>query len=135
VIKYQSEGIRKGEPIQHREARRAVQLYLEIKGRSCKTNTDILFDPKFIKLHKLENRFAGHSYDIITDDEVIEIDGINTRHSKKRQKINDGIASAYIEWLGGTTKFYRLLQDEITDPQGRLLDPKDVAAYLRENLF
>lgn len=94
-----------------------------------------MFDPRFVKEHKLDKRFGGHSYDIITDEEVIEIDGINTRHSKKNQKINDGIASSYIDWLGGGRKFYRLLQEEITDPQGRLLDPKDVAQYLRNNLF
>lgn len=135
MVKYQSEGIRKGEPVQHRESRRFVQFYLEIKGRDCKPNTDVIFDPRFVQLHKLNKRFQGHSYDIITDEEVVEIDGMNTRHSKKSQQINDGIASAYIEWLGGSRKFYRLLQDEIADPQGKLLNPKDVSDYLRKALF
>jgi len=140
LIKYQSEGIRKGEPLQHREARRQVELYLLTKGRTIYDDIGYHYPPEFVREHKLGYKFAGHSYDIVTEKEIIEIDGMNTRHSKKSQIINDQIAEDYIRFAIEHNfmiqkHFYRLLQEEITDPQGRLLDPKDVADYLKEHLF
>lgn len=134
MIQFQSEGLKKGEPVQHREARRIVEFYLETaRGRAISSWNFILFNPKFVREHKLENRFKGHSYDIITQDEVIEIDGMNTKHSKKSQQINDGIAESYIKEYHPEYKFYRILQEEITNDKGQI--QPDCAAYLKEHLF
>jgi hypothetical protein len=57
------------------------------------------------------------------------------KHSKKNQKINDGIAQKYIKEYFPSWKFYRILKEEIVDEKGRLLKPSDVADYLRDNLF
>lgn len=94
----------------------------------------INFKPNFIKEHKLEKRFCGHTYDIITQEEIIEIDDLYS-HPRKARRINDGIAEEYIKEYHPEYKFYRLLKEEIVDRQGRLLDPKDVSEYLREHLF
>jgi hypothetical protein len=134
LIQFQSDGLRKGEPLQHREARRVVEFYLQTaRGRAISSWNLITFKPKFVKEYKLENRFQGHSYDIITQDEVIEIDGMNTRHSKKSQKINDGLAEAYIKEYHPEYKFYRLLQEEITNSRGHI--QPSCASYLQDNLF
>jgi hypothetical protein len=118
----------------HEDCRRIVELYLmTARGRAILKNS-FTFDPKFVRKHKLEKRFQGHSYDILTQDEIIEIDDLG-KHSKKSQIINDQIAAEYIKEYHPEYKFYRLLKEEIVDSKGRLLDPKDVASYLRENLF
>ena len=122
------------EGVQHFHARHVVELYLLTKGRVVSSKLNIMnFKPDFIKEHRLEKRFCGHTYDIITQDEIIEIDDLNS-HPKKSHRINDGIAERYIKEYHPEYKFYRLLKEEVVDRQGRLLDPKDVA-YLREHLF
>ncbi len=122
------------EGIQHLNARKQVELYLLTRGRVVSGGNQVNFRTEFIKANKLEKRYHGHSYDIVTQEEIIEIDDLNS-HPKKAHKINDGIAEAYIRQYHPEYKFYRLLKEEIVDRYGRLLDPKDVADYLRENLF
>jgi hypothetical protein len=118
----------------HEDARRIVELYLLAKERAISDNNSVKFHYGFVKKHKLEKRYQGHSFDIVTPEEIIEIDDMG-KHSKKNQKINDGIINEYAkEWLK-PFKFYRLQKEEIVDRKGRLLDPKDVANYLRDNLF
>ena len=122
------------EGVQHREARRFVQFYLETRGRKWRNNSGnlVIFNSQFIKEHKLEKRFQGHSYDIVTQQEVIEIDDLKA-HTKKSHIINDQIAERYIRENHPTYKFYRLLKEEIVDTKGHFKD--DVYHYLRTNLF
>src|SRR6185503_8289376 len=117
----------------HREARRVVQFYLETaRNREVVGNNYFLFLPKFVKDNKLEKRFQGHSYDIVTQDEVIEIDDL-TSHPNKSHRIADGIAEQYIREYHTEYKFYRLLKEEITNEKGHIqLTAKD---YLKEHLF
>ena len=82
------------EGIQHRESRRIVQFYLESKGRVRSDKNLFMFKPDFIKEKKLGSRFPGHSYDIVTQDEIIEIDDLDS-HPKKSHQINDNIAEEY----------------------------------------
>jgi hypothetical protein len=119
----------------HEDARRVVELYLmTARGRAIANHNSVIYPADFIKKHKLEKRYQGHSFDIVTTEEIIEIDDYG-KHSKKNQKINDGIINEYVKEHLKPFKFYRLLKEEIVDKQGRLLDPIDVADYLRENLF
>jgi hypothetical protein len=116
----------------HEQARAIVEFYLKIKGRAVSTTNFVNFNTKFVKEHKLEKRFKGHSYDIVTQEEIIEIDDYK-KHSKKNQIINDQIAERYIKEYHPAYKFYRLLKEEIVDQKGHL--QPDAADYLRENLF
>lgn len=120
------------EGIEHREARKLVELYLKTRGRAVTSGNFVNFDIKFIKEHKLENRFGGHTYDIVTQEEIIEIDDMNS-HPKKSHRINDGIAERYIKEYHPAYKFYRLLKEEIVDKRGHIQE--DVYHYLRTNLF
>jgi len=122
------------EGIQHLAARRVVEFYLDTKGKIRSDHNFVNFRTSFIKENKLEKRFHGHSYDIVTQDEIIEIDDLSS-HPKKSHLINDGIAEKYIREFHPRFKFYRLLKEEIVDRHGRLQDPEDVANYLKENLF
>ena len=122
------------EGVQHMQARKIVELYLLFKGRTITTDNLIRFKTEFVRDFKLGKRYAGHSYDIMTEDEIIEIDDLNS-HPKKSHKINDGIAEAYVKEYHPEFKFYRLLKEEIVDTHGRLLKPSDVADYLRTHLF
>jgi hypothetical protein len=122
------------EGIQHLYARKQVEWYLRHNGRTVIGSYSVSFKPKFIAEHKLEKRFVGHSYDIVTQSEVIEIDDLQA-HTKTAHIINDQIAERYIKEYHPEYKFYRLLKEEIVDTHGRLLDPSDVANYLREHLF
>jgi len=121
------------EGVQHRESRKIVQFYLETaRGRTVVGRNYFQFLPKFVKENKLEKRFQGHSYDIVTQDEVIEIDDLNS-HPKKSHRIADGIAEQYIREYHPEYKFYRLLKEEITNEKGHIQPTaKD---YLREHLF
>lgn len=122
------------EGIQHLQSRRIVEFYLATKGRVISQSNQVNFKPRFIEEHKLEKRYHGHSYDIVTQEEIIEIDDLNS-HPKKNHRINDGIAERYIREYHKEYKFYRLLKEEIVDTHGRLLEPSDVADYLRKYLF
>jgi len=120
------------EGIQHTQARRVVEFYLKIRGRTVSKPIPVNFKTEFIKEHKLEKRFGGHTYDIVTHDEVIEIDDLQA-HSKKSHIINDQIAERYIKEYHPAYKFYRLLKEEIVDRKGHIQE--DVYHYLRTNLF
>ena len=120
----------------HEDARRIVEFYLMAAiGRSVSDNNSVDYPPNFVQKHKWR-KFPGHSYDIVTPDEVIEIDD-RDRHLHKEIMINDGIATDYAETylVPKGFKFYRLIKEEIVDHKGRLLDPKHVAEYLQDNLF
>ena len=127
-----SQMIETREGTQHREARRVVQFYLELKGRAVVGRNYFQFLPKFVKENKLEKRFQGHSYDIVTQDEVIEIDDL-TSHPNKSHRIADGIAEKYIRECHPEYKFYRLLKEEITNTKGHI--QPTARDYLREHLF
>ena len=63
----------------HEAARGLVHLYLAGKGRKFLDNNQVSFGKGFVQEHKLNKRFQGHSYDIWTDHEIIEIDDyVNT---------------------------------------------------------
>jgi hypothetical protein len=102
------------------------------RGRAISTGNSIKFHYDFVEKHKLEKRYQGHSFDIVTPEEIIEIDDMG-KHSKKNQKINDGIINEYVKEYLEPFKFYRLLKEEIVDARGHL--QRDAADYLRENLF
>jgi hypothetical protein len=120
------------EGIQHRESRRIVQFYLESRGRIITQNNQVLFKPEFIKEKKLEKRFPGHSYDIMTQDEIVEIDDLDS-HPRKSHQINDNIAEEYAKRYHPEYKFYRLLKEEITNHKGWI--QPDCYQYLRDHLF
>jgi len=121
------------EGVQHKQSRLIVQFYLETaKNREVVGRNYFQFNPKFVKENKLEKRFQGHSYDIVTQDEVIEIDDLSS-HPNKSHRIADGIAEQYIREYHTEYKFYRLLKEEITNEKGHIqLTAKD---YLKEHLF
>ena len=121
------------EGVQHKQSRLIVQFYLETaRARVVVGGNYFEFKPKFVKDNKLEKRFQGHSYDIVTQTEVIEIDDLSS-HPNKSHRIADGIAEQYILEYHPEYKFYRLLKEEITDEKGHIQPTaKD---YLREHLF
>jgi len=121
------------EGVHHREARRVVQFYLESRGVEVIVGSNYFqFNPKFVKENKLEKRFQGHSYDILTHNEIIEIDDLSS-HPNKSHRIADGIAEKYIQEYHPEYKFYRLLKEEITNEKGHIQPTaKD---YLKEHLF
>lgn len=119
----------------HEAAREIVELALIFKQSWVTTYNRFEYKPEFIKKHKLgtfSRPNTSHSYDIVTDKEVIEIDDYD-KHSKRNQKINDGIAGEYIKTYHPEFKFYRLQKEEIVNEQGRMQPTaKD---YLREKLL
>ena len=124
----------------HEDARRIVELWLIAKDCVIATKNKVQFPPEFIQKHKLGTASrpnTDHSFDIVTADNIyIEIDDYG-KHSKKSQKINDGIINDYAETylFSKGCAFYRLQKEEIVNKRGKLQDPKDVANYLKENLF
>jgi hypothetical protein len=133
MIQFASQGFKYGESMSHKQARLVIELYLIAKGRTILENNFFYYPEQFIKKHKLEKRFKGHAYDILTNSELIEIDGMQTRHSKTSQKINDGVASEFATNHLSQWKFYRLLKEELVDRRG-VLQPT-AAEYLKEHLF
>jgi hypothetical protein len=91
-----------------------------------------MFKPEFVKEKKLGSRFPGHSYDIVTQSEIIEIDDLDS-HPKKQHRINDNIAEEYAREYHPEYKFYRLLKEEIANRRGWI--QPDCYTYLREHLF
>lgn len=126
MIKYQSDGLRKGEGPSHRTARLILELWLKAKGRSIMADNLFTYPSEFVKQHHLQKRFQGHSYDILTNKEIIEIDDYG-KHSKKGQIINDGIAEDYARKHLNVYKFYRVQKEE-------LLDLESCADYLKDAL-
>jgi len=121
------------EGVQHKQSRLIVQFYLETaRDRVVVDHNYFQFKPEFVKDNKLEKRFQGHSYDIVTQTEVIEIDDLSS-HPNKSHQIADGIAEQYIREYHPEYRFYRLLKEEVTNEKGHLQPTaKD---YLREHLF
>lgn len=115
----------------HEAAREIIEFYLKAKGRKILTKNHILFGKSFVQQHKLNKRFQGHSYDIWTDKEIIEIDDYG-KHSKRNQKINDGIATEYATNHLAQWKFYRLQKEEIVDRRGVMQSTCE--DYLKRNL-
>ncbi len=116
----------------HEAARAIVEFYLKAKGRNILEKNNVLFGKAFVQEHKLNKRFQGHSYDIWTNEEIIEIDDYQ-KHSKRGQKINDGVATEFATNHLSQWKFYRLLKEELVDRRG-VLQPT-AAEYLEKNLF
>ena len=61
----------------HEAARSLVEFWLEAKGRQILTKNEVMFGKGFVEQHKLNKRYQGHSYDIWTDREIIEIDDLS----------------------------------------------------------
>lgn len=116
----------------HEAAREIIEFYLMAKGRKILTKNHVFFTKGFVEEHKINKRYQGHSYDIWTDQEIIEIDDLG-RHSKPSQKINDNIATEFATKHLSQWKFYRLLKEEIVDRRGVL--QSTAAKYLKEHLF
>ena len=117
----------------HELARQIVELYLIGKGREILAKNYFPYSPDFIKNHMLEKRFQGHSFDIFTGKEMVEIDDYS-KHSKKNQKINDGIVNAFFDqYLKPSYDLYRLQKEEIVNEKGQI--QPDCASYLKEHLF
>jgi hypothetical protein len=99
-------------------------------------NPHVFYYPdSFLKEHHFKpHDFPGHSYDILTNNEIIEIDDLD-QHSHKKQKINDGVAGEYAINHLSKFKFYRLLKEEICNRRGHIEDLDKVKRYLKDNLF
>ena len=118
--------------ITHEVAREVVELWLMAKGRTIHRDTAFEYPKEFIERHQLQKRFPGHSYDILTNKEIIEIDDYG-KHSKKNQIINDGIAEDYARKHLTPYNFYRLKKEEIVNQRGHV--QPSCATYLQDNLF
>ena len=125
----------------HEQARAIIEFYLKAKGHNIYPNPPtFIFPSEFVKKHKLGTRWrpnTNHTFDIEASDKttstLIEIDDYG-KHSKKSQRINDGIINDFVKYhLQGTYELYRLLKEEIVDEKGHL--QPTAAEYLKENLF
>jgi hypothetical protein len=117
--------------VTHEVAREVVELYLKAKGRTIHKDTAFEYPAEFIERHKLK-KYPGHTYDILTNKEIIEIDDYG-KHSKKNQIINDGIAEDYARKHLSPYNFYRLKKEEIVNERGHVQE--SCADYLEDNLF
>jgi hypothetical protein len=117
--------------VTHEAARVAVELWLQAKKRIIYKDTIFYYPTDFIQRHKLK-KFPGHTYDILTNKEIIEIDDYG-KHSKKNQIINDGIAEDYARKHLSPYNFYRLKKEEIVNQRGHV--QPSAATYLQDNLF
>ena len=119
--------------VTHEVAREVVELWLVAKGRTIHHVTTFMFPSEFLKRHNFNaHRYPGHSYDIVTNKEIVEIDDY-VRHSKKNQIINDGIAEDYARKHLTPYNFYRLRKEEIVNQRGHV--QPSCATYLQDNLF
>lgn len=117
----------------HELARLQVEAWLIAKKREILAPNYFPYPPDFVKNHMLEKRFQGHSFDIFTGKEMVEIDDYS-KHSKKNQKINDGIVNAFFaQYLKPSYELYRLQKEEIVNEKGQI--QPTCADYLRDNLF
>jgi hypothetical protein len=117
--------------VTHEVARIIVEGWLIAKERTIRRDVVFHYPDEFIQRHKLK-KFPGHSYDILTDKEIIEIDDYG-KHMTKNQKINDGIAEDYARKHLTPYNFYRLKKEEIVNRRGHA--QPSYPAYLLENLF
>ena len=118
----------------HEDARRVVEFYLQTaRGRAISTSNAVEYPPEFIKKHKWR-KYPGHSYDIVTPNEVIEIDD-RDGDLHKEIMINDNIATDYAETylVPKGYKFRVLMKEWIVDSKGVMLP--ECYEYLRKNLF
>jgi hypothetical protein len=118
----------------HELARQVVEFYLKIKGRKILDNNFFRYPNEFVAKNKLEKRYQGHSFDIFTGEEVLEIDDYQ-KHSKKNQKINDGLIDLFVTTYlkPYNVPLYRLQKEEIVNAKGWI--QPDCYEYLRKNLF
>jgi len=122
----------------HEDARRIVEFALKLKGKTVANWNTFEYPPEFVKKHHLgtpSRPNTDHSFDILTADHIlIEIDD-TSKHSKKSQKINDGIRTDYAETylVPKGYKFRVLMEEWIVDSKGVMLP--ECYEYLRKNLF
>lgn len=122
----------------HERARLVVETILKTHKKTAADHSTFSYPPEFIEKHHLgtpSRPNTGHSYDILTADHIlIEIDDVD-KHSKKSQKINDGIRTDYAETylVPKGYRFIVLMKEWIVDSKGFLLP--EAADYLRKNLF
>lgn len=124
MIQYQSQGIKKGEPSSHAKAVEYVSSFL--RGRGWIVGPHVVkFSEEYKKRHKI--KYDGHTYDIgffskgrgrggwLVIRGLIEIGGIgdDTKHAKKAQKINDGVAEEYARTYYPDALFKRLNKDDV----------------------
>lgn len=122
MIQFQSEGLKKGEPKSHAEAVEHVSAFLRGRGWIVQPHT-VKFSEEYKKTHKI--KYDCHTYDIAFFSKargggllirgLIEIGGIgdDTKHSKKSQKINDGVAEEYARTCYPNILFARLNKDDV----------------------
>lgn len=124
MVKYQSEGLKKGEPPSHIAAVEHVMSFLRGRGWIVQPHT-VRFSEEYKKIHKI--KYDGHTYDIgifskmrkpkngLLIRGLIEIGGVgdDTKHSKKQQKINDGVAEEYAKIRYPNILFARLNKDDV----------------------
>jgi hypothetical protein len=123
-VKYQSEGLKKGEPPSHVAAVEHVMTFLRGRGWIVGPYT-VRFSEEYKKRHRI--KYDGHTYDIgmfskprkpkvaLVVRGLIEIGGVgdDTKHSKKQQKINDGVAERYARTCYPDCLFARLNKDDV----------------------
>ena len=122
----------------HEDARHVVEFALKLKEKKIADWNTFEYPPEFIQKHRLgtpSRPNTNHSYDILTADHIlVEIDDTD-KHSKKSQKINDGIRTDYAETylVPKGYKFRVLMKEWLVDNKGFLLP--EAADYLKKNLF
>lgn len=123
-----------GNPPDHDLAEQIVSNYVEEKYSHlrlvCWTELDIKFHHQFCERNHLRKDYR-HVYDIVVSRDghmvgFIEIDG--ERHSKKQQKINDGIAFKYLRCQYPECWQLRLDKREV------LGEKEDVLYYLKKEM-
>lgn len=120
--KYRSQTFRPGEAISHSAAVEHVSAFL--RGRGWIVGPlNVRFSKEYKKAHKI--KYDGHTYDVAFFSKtraggqiihgIIEIGGIgdDTKHSKKTQKINDGIAEEFAKTRYPSILFRRLNKDDV----------------------
>jgi hypothetical protein len=117
----------------HQLAVMTVELFLQGAKKEILVDHVFNYPPEFVEKHKWK-KYPGHTFDILTRDEVIEIDDLD-RHLHKEIMINDGVATDYAETYlePAGYKFYRLLKENIVDRKGWILP--DAGEYLKKSLF
>ena len=121
MIQFQSEGLKKGEPKSHAAAVEHVSAFLRGRGWIVGPYT-VRFSEEYKKIHKI--KYDGHTYDLAFCSKargrlvlrgLVEIGGIgdDTKHSKRSQKINDGVAEEYARTVYPNILFARLNKDDV----------------------
>jgi hypothetical protein len=116
----------------HEQARELLEFYLMAKDRDILAKNHVEYPREFVFKHNLQSNFQGHSFDIWTNKEIIEITDYK-KHSKTKQKINDGLIVDFVKTYLPKWPFFVIQKEEIVDEKGHL--QPTAAEYLKEHLF